>query len=149
MFPFLFTLDASIFGSLPLVCLFLRTSTPYGRSHERDRWNARRCTHRHRGARVRGEEPLMNLAVLRPPVRVPVRRRNNVMGRLLVPNERLSLGNMEMIVRSRDSRDRHFSVVIVDDRVRERVNFLVSFMQTLHDVPPTTCCPRSVKERKC
>lgn len=54
----------------PSSLLFLRvsvcTSTPYGRSHERDRWNAHR--HTHTRARLRAEEPLMNLAVLRPPV---------------------------------------------------------------------------------
>lgn len=54
----------SPFPLLPRVSVC--TSTPYGRSHERDRWNAHRYTHTR--ARLRAEEPLMNLAVLRPPV---------------------------------------------------------------------------------
>lgn len=51
---------------LPFLRVSVCTSTPYGRSH--DRWNAHRYTHTR--ARLRAEEPLMNLAVLRPPVRV-------------------------------------------------------------------------------
>lgn len=60
---------------LPFLRVSVCTSTPYGRSHERDRWNAHRYTHTR--ARLRAEEPLMNLAVLRPPVRVSPWERTN------------------------------------------------------------------------
>lgn len=63
---FLFTHSTSISGISVPSPVSLCTSTPYGRSHERNRWNARRCTHTR--AHLRAKEPLMNLAVLRPPV---------------------------------------------------------------------------------